>query len=100
MVPLFKRYPHPLCVLIGIGHRSFDKSTCQLLSFGKVHSEKGERGRIDKEMLTKRLSSDEVNHAVFYVCVPPAMVNAMKNILEEELKIVKERIKVEEFTGY
>ena len=34
------------------------------------------------------------------VCGPPAMVNAMKSILEEELEIIKERIKVEEFTGY
>jgi len=48
------------------------------------------RGRIDKEMLIKRLSSDEVNHAIFYVCGPPEMLNAMKSILEEELKITKE----------
>jgi ferredoxin-NADP reductase/nitrite reductase/ring-hydroxylating ferredoxin subunit len=60
----------------------------------------GERGRIGKEMLTKHLSSDEVNHAIFYVCGPPAMLNAMKSILEDKLKITKERIKVEEFTGY
>ena len=59
-----------------------------------------ERGRIDKEMLTKHLSSDEVNHAIFYVCGPPAMLNAMKSILEDELRITKERIKVEEFIGY
>ena len=60
----------------------------------------GERGRIDKEMLTKHLSGDEINHAIFYVCGPPAMLNAMKSILEDNLKITKERIKVEEFTGY
>jgi ferredoxin-NADP reductase len=34
------------------------------------------------------------------VCGPPAMLNAMKSILEDKLKITKERIKVEEFTGY
>jgi NAD(P)H-flavin reductase len=60
----------------------------------------GERGRLDKEMLTKHLSSDEVNHAIFYVSGPPAMLNAMKSILEDKLNITKERIKVEEFTGY
>jgi len=59
-----------------------------------------ERGRIDKEMLTKHLSSDEVKDAIFYVCGPHPMLNTMENILEEELKIIKERIKVEEFTGY
>jgi ferredoxin-NADP reductase len=60
----------------------------------------GELGRIGKEMLTKHLSSDEVNRAIFYVCGPPAMLKAMKSILEDELEIIKERIKVEEFTGY
>src|SRR5215467_8862112 len=60
----------------------------------------GERGRIDKEMLTKHLSSNEVNHAIFYVCGPPAMLNAMKSILEDKLKITNGRIKVEEFIGY
>ena len=60
-----------------------------------------EQGRIDKEMLTKHLkNSDEVNHAIFYVCGPPAMITAMRSILEDELKITKERIKAEEFTGY
>jgi ferredoxin-NADP reductase len=51
-------------------------------------------------MLTKHLSSDEVNHAIFYVCGPPAMLNAMKSILEDKLKITNGRIKVEKFTGY
>ena len=60
----------------------------------------GQRGRIDKKMLNKYLSSDEVNRSVFYVCGPPAMLNAMKSILEKELEIMNERIKVEEFTGY
>jgi glycine betaine catabolism B len=51
-------------------------------------------------MITRHLNSDESNRSIFYVCGPPAMLNAMKSILEDELKITKERIKVEEFTGY
>jgi len=35
------------------------------------------------------------NHAIFYMCGPPAMLNAMKSILDDKLKITKERIKVE-----
>jgi ferredoxin-NADP reductase/nitrite reductase/ring-hydroxylating ferredoxin subunit len=60
----------------------------------------GEHGRINKEMLNKYLNNDELQHSVFYVCGPPAMLNAMKNLLEGELNITKERIKIEEFTGY
>jgi NAD(P)H-flavin reductase len=60
----------------------------------------GEHGRINKEMLNKYLNNDELQHSVFYVCGPPAMLNAMKSLLENELNITKERIKVEEFTGY
>jgi glycine betaine catabolism B len=63
---------------------------------------KGERGRIDKEMCTKHLTNYDcdISRSIFYVCGPPAMLNAMKKILEDELKVTKERIKVEEFTGY
>jgi glycine betaine catabolism B len=61
---------------------------------------KGERGRITHEMITRHVNNDEVNSSVFYVCGPPAMLNAMKSILEKELHVTDERIKVEEFTGY
>ena len=60
----------------------------------------GEHGRINKEMLNKYLDSEVQNNSIFYVCGPPAMLNAMKSLLENELNITKERIKVEEFTGY
>lgn len=60
----------------------------------------GEHGRINKEMLNKYLNNDELQHSIFYVCGPAAMLNAMKNLLEGELNITKERIKIEEFTGY
>jgi ferredoxin-NADP reductase len=60
----------------------------------------GERGRIDKEMLTKYLTDDEIKNSIFYTCGPPAMIKAMQGIIENDLKVPKDRIKVEEFTGY
>jgi ferredoxin-NADP reductase/nitrite reductase/ring-hydroxylating ferredoxin subunit len=60
----------------------------------------GEYGRIDKAMILKYLDTSEVNNSIFYICGPPGMLNAMQTLLQEELKIPKERIKVEEFTGY
>jgi hypothetical protein len=33
------------------------------------------------------------------VC-PAVMIKAMQNLIENELQIPKERIKIEEFTGY
>ena len=60
----------------------------------------GEAGRIDKAMITKYVSEDELNKAIFYTCGPPAMLNALQNILNEKLRIPKDRVKIEEFTGY
>lgn len=61
---------------------------------------KGERGFIDKAMLTRYLSPTELDNSIFYICGPPAMLNAMKKLLQEDLDIPKERMKVEEFIGY
>ena len=60
---------------------------------------KGEHGRIDKAMILKYLDSNILNKSIFYICGPPNMLNAMQALLQE-LNIPKERIKVEEFTGY
>jgi glycine betaine catabolism B len=61
---------------------------------------KGEKGRIDIAMLKRYLNSDEIEKGIFYICGPPAMVKAMQDILEVDLQIPAERIKIEEFTGY
>ena len=61
---------------------------------------KGERGFINKIMITRYLSITELDNSIFYICGPPAMLNAMKKLLQEDLDIPKERIKVEEFIGY
>ena len=60
----------------------------------------GERGRIDKAMLAKYLSDDDIKNSIFYTCGPPGMLKAMQKLLKDELHIPKERIMIEEFTGY
>jgi glycine betaine catabolism B len=60
----------------------------------------GERGRIDRDMLTKHLTDDEIRNSIFYTCGPPGMIKAMQDLIQNDLKIPKDRIKVEEFTGY
>jgi len=61
---------------------------------------KGEKGRIDMNMLKRYLDAEDIEKSIFYICGPPAMLNAMRNILELNLQIPADRIKVEEFTGY
>ena len=61
---------------------------------------KGEYGRIDKAMILKYLDTNMLNNSIFYICGPPSMLKAMQTLLQDELEIPKERIKVEEFTGY
>src|ERR671925_2275729 len=61
---------------------------------------RGERGRIDKAMLTKYLTDDEIRNSIFYTCGPPGMIKAMQHLIQNELNIPEDRIKVEEFTGY
>jgi ferredoxin-NADP reductase/nitrite reductase/ring-hydroxylating ferredoxin subunit len=61
---------------------------------------KGERGRISKEMLQRHIDGDVINNSIFYICGPPGMLNAMQDLLQKDLQIPKERIKIEEFTGY
>jgi glycine betaine catabolism B len=59
----------------------------------------GERGRIDRTMLARHLSDNYLKDAIFYICGPPVMIKAMQNLIES-IQIPKERIKIEEFTGY
>ena len=70
------------------------------LSSSRTVTWNGERGRIDKAMLTRYLSDNNIKSSIFYICGPPGMVNAMQNLVQNELQISKEQIKIEEFTGY
>jgi glycine betaine catabolism B len=60
----------------------------------------GETGRINKDMVLKYLNADDLVNAVFYICGPPGMLNAMKDLLTKEMNITKGRIREEEFYGY
>jgi len=55
-------------------------------------------GRIDAEIIKNEIADYQERR--FYLCGPPAMVEAMKKILAQELKLAKENIVTENFTGY
>jgi NAD(P)H-flavin reductase len=57
-------------------------------------------GQINKDMILKYLSNDDVVNAVFYICGPPGMLEAIKNLLTTEMRITKDRIREEELYGY
>ncbi|MGC1929328.1 MAG: hypothetical protein WA667_10170 [Candidatus Nitrosopolaris sp.] len=46
------------------------------------------------------MSADELDNSIFYICGPPGMLKAMQKLLQDDLHIPKEKIKIEEFTGY
>ncbi len=58
----------------------------------------GRTGRIDKKMIEEEIP--DYRQRLFYISGPPAMVEAMKEILTSELKLTDEKIKTENFTGY
>jgi glycine betaine catabolism B len=66
---------------------------------GSTSRWKGERGRIDRSMMAGYIDSEDLENSIFYICGPPGMIKAMQEILQD-MRIPKERIKAEEFTGY
>ena len=59
---------------------------------------KGDRGRIDKAMITRH--AGDISRAIFYVCGPSRMVQNAQDLLCNDMQIPRERVKTEEFTGY
>lgn len=57
----------------------------------------GETGRISDIMIKKYVK--DISKSIFYLVGPPPMVEEAKKLFEE-MKIVKEYIKSEQFTGY
>lgn len=85
----------------------FDKWALENKNFQPVYtltdeipsSWSGERGKIDRNMIERHLNKSELGNSIFYICGPPGMLKAMQELLRD-MQIPKERIKVEEFTGY
>jgi len=59
---------------------------------------KGRIGYITSELIREEIP--DYLERVFYMCGPPKMVDSLKSLLSEELKIGKERVKWEHFLGY
>ena len=57
----------------------------------------GEIGHINKEMLAKYVS--DLTSPIYYIVGPPAMVDALRNVLNEA-GVNTDNIRTEEFTGY
>lgn len=55
-------------------------------------------GRIDRQVILEEVP--DYSERKFYLCGSPAMVEAMKRILSEELTLPKENIVTENFQGY
>ena len=55
-------------------------------------------GYIDADMITEEMP--DYKERVFFICGPPAMVEALCNILKDKLSIPAEKIITENFTGY
>jgi ferredoxin-NADP reductase/nitrite reductase/ring-hydroxylating ferredoxin subunit len=77
-----------------------DRHEQQSSSSSTANDWKGEHGRIDKAMILKYLDTSILNNSIFYICGPPNMLKAMQDLLQAELRIPQDRIKMEEFTGY
>lgn len=58
----------------------------------------GRRGRIDSQMIKEEIP--DFSQYSFFICGPPGMVEAMKEILKHDLEVDSERIKTESFSGY
>ena len=89
-----------LKIVYTITEEDEERQRTQNISSSVRQESTGERGRIDKDMLTRHLTDNEIKNSIFYTCGPPGMIKAMQKLLQEDLQIPKDSIKVEEFTGY
>src|SRR5215212_6472560 len=50
-----------------------------------------ELGRIDRAILIKYLSDDELQNYIFYTCGPPGMIKTMQHMLQNDVRILKRK---------
>jgi glycine betaine catabolism B len=84
-----------LNIIYTISKQNSDKS-----SSSTVNDWKGDYGRIDKAMILKYVDEKTLKNSIIYICGPPCMLKSMQSLIQQELEISKERIMIEEFTGY
>lgn len=58
----------------------------------------GKTGYVDADIIKNEIP--DYDDRVFFICGPPAMVEALNKALKEKLLIGKEKIVIENFTGY
>ncbi len=58
----------------------------------------GKTGYIDVQMIKEQIP--DYQERVFYVCGPPRMVESLTEILQDSLNVAKDRVIIENFTGY
>lgn len=58
----------------------------------------GLKGYINESMIKTYVP--DLNKAIFYIVGPPKMVAAMRQLLETQLKISEDYLRIEEFSGY
>lgn len=57
-----------------------------------------ESGRIDAGLIRRKIQ--DYAQRIFFICGPPGMVRAMREILEKEIGVAQEQIVTEDFSGY
>jgi ferredoxin-NADP reductase len=68
-----------LKIVYTVTEKEDDNQPSSAIGFNKEW--KGERGRIDKAMLVRHLNDNEIKNSIYYICGPPGMLNAIKELL-------------------
>jgi glycine betaine catabolism B len=64
----------------------------------KAKSWAGNTGRIEADLIRKH--AEALNDPLYYVCGPSSMVNDITRLVEDDLNVAAEDLRVEKFTGY